>query len=61
MVFCLVSEQMQILRKSYKIRHGGFAPALSDEEVMTIEICGEFFKHSTDKDIFNYFKAHYQD
>ena len=61
MVFCLVSEQMQILRKSHKIRRGGFAPALSDEEVITIEICGEFFKHSTDKDLFNYFKAHYQD
>ena len=60
-VFCLVSEQMNILRKSYKIRHGGFTPALSDEEVITIEICGEFFKHSTDKDLFNYFKAHYQD
>lgn len=60
-VFCLVSEQMNILRKSYPIRHGGFAPALSDEEVITIEICGEFFKHSTDKDLFNYFKAHYQE
>lgn len=61
MVFCLVSEQMNILRKSYPIRHGGFAPALSDDEVMTIEICGEFFKLSTDKDLFNYFKAHYGD
>jgi hypothetical protein len=51
---------MNILRKPYSIRHGGFAPALSDEEVITMEICGEFFKHSTDKDLFNYFKAHYQ-
>lgn len=39
---------------------GGFARALTDEEVITIEICGEFFKLSTDKDLFNYFKAHYQ-
>jgi len=61
MVFCLVSEQLDILRTSSPFRHGGFAPALSDEEVITIEICGEFFKHSTDKDLFNYFKAHYQD
>ena len=61
MVFCLVSEQRDILRTSSPLRHGGFAPALSDEEVITIEICGEFFKHSTDKDLFNYFKAHYQD
>ena len=61
MAFCLVSEQLDILRTSSPLRHGGFAPALSDEEVITIEICGEFFKHSTDKDLFNYFKAHYQD
>ena len=61
MVYCLVVEQMNILRSTYRIRHGGFAPALSDEEVITIKICGEFFKHSTDKDLFNYFKAHYQD
>lgn len=61
MVFCLVSEQLDILRKSYRIRRGGFAPALSDEEVITMEICGEYFKFHTDKDLFNYFKAHYQD
>lgn len=60
-VFCLVSEQMNTLRKTHPIRRGGFAPALSDEEVITMEICGEFFKLSTDKDLFNYFKAHYQD
>ena len=60
-VYCLVVEQMSILRTSYPIRRGGFAPALSDEEVITMEICGEFLKHSTDKDLFNYFRAHYQD
>lgn len=27
---------------------------------MTIKICGEFFKRSTNKDLFNYFKAHNQ-
>jgi len=61
MVFCLVSEQLDILRKSHPFRRGGFAPALSDQEVVTIEICGEYFKLNTDKDLFNYFKAHYQD
>jgi hypothetical protein len=59
MVYCLVAEHLQVLRDSYRIRRGGFAPALSDEEVITLEICGEYFKLSTDKDIFNYFKAHY--
>jgi hypothetical protein len=60
-VFCLVSEQPDILRKSHFIRHGGAAPALSDEEVITMEICGEYFKLATGKDLFGYFKAHYQD
>ncbi len=60
-VYCLVVERMTILQKSYPIRRGGFAPALTDEEVITIEICGEFFKLSTDKDLFNYFKAHYRE
>jgi hypothetical protein len=42
------------------VRRGGFAPALSDEEVITIEICGEYFKLATDQDIYDYFRAHYR-
>ena len=60
-VFVLVSEHLQKLVTRYgRVRHGGFAPALSDAEVMTIEICGEFFKLHTDKDIYEYFRAHYR-
>jgi hypothetical protein len=59
-VYCLVCEHYAALKRRYRIRHGGFAPALTDEEVITIEICGEFFKCDTDKDIFAYFVAHYQ-
>lgn len=59
-VYCLVCEHYQALKALYRLRHGGFAPALSDEEVITMEICGEFFKCPTDKDIFAYFRAHYQ-
>jgi hypothetical protein len=33
------------------VRHGGFAPALTDEEVITMEIGGEYFKCTTDKDL----------
>jgi hypothetical protein len=47
-VYCLVCEQYQELKARYSIRRGGFAPALSDEEVITMEICGEFFKLATD-------------
>lgn len=60
-VYCLVCEHYQAIVKDRPLRHGGFAPALTDEEVITIEICGEYFKCGTDKDIFNYFQAHYQD
>lgn len=40
-------------------RHGGFPPTLTDEEVITIEICGEYFKCGTDKDLFAHFHTHY--
>ena len=60
-VFVLVSEHLPKLVTRYgRVRHGGFAPALSDAEVITIEICGEFFKLHTDKDIYDYFRAHYR-
>ena len=59
-VYCLVCEQYQIIKSQHKIRRGGFAPTLTDEEVMTIEICGEYFKLNTDQDIYDYFREHYQ-
>lgn len=59
-VYCLVRDYYEIIKDQFKIRRGGFAPALTDEEVITIEICGEYFKLNTDQDIFDYFQAHYQ-
>ena len=43
-VYCLVVERYGEIVATQRLRHGGFAPELSDEEVMTMEICGEFFK-----------------
>lgn len=59
-VFSLVSEMYAPVVAHHPVRHGGFAPALSDEEVITMEICGEYFKHQTDKDLYDYFAAHYR-
>ncbi len=59
-VFCLVSELYPQVVRERPVRRGGFAPALSDEEVITIEICGEYFKHHTDKDLYDYVAAHYR-
>ena len=60
-VYCLVCEHYRAIRSTCPLRRGGFAPALTDEDVITIEICGEYFKLPTDKDMFSYFRAHYQD
>ncbi len=58
-VYCLVVEIMQVVEKSCKFRQKGFPPKLTDAEVITIEICGEFFKLHEDTEIYNYFKRHY--
>lgn len=57
--YCLVCEQYQVIKTTSPGRRGGFAPALSDEEGITREICGEYFTLSTDKDLFAYFRTHY--
>lgn len=59
-VYCLVVECYGEIVATRRLRHGGFAPELSDEEVITLEICGEFFKLGTDKDLFGYFYSHYR-
>lgn len=58
-VFLVVCEQYAAIRTKFRLRRGGFSPALTDEEVITIEICGEYFKMNCDKDIFAYFHTHY--
>jgi hypothetical protein len=58
-VYCLVVQHYSVVVSSFKLRRGGFKPSLTDEEVITMEICGEFFKLHKDKDLFAYFHAHY--
>jgi hypothetical protein len=57
-VYCLVAEHYKMLKNLSHIRKGGFPPQLTDEEVITMEICGAFFKLHTDKDLFAYFHFH---
>ncbi len=59
-VYLLVCEHCPAIKARYPLRRGGFAPALTDEEVITMEICGEYFKLGTDEDLFDHFQAHYQ-
>jgi hypothetical protein len=57
-VYCVVCEHYQMMKSLSPLRRGGFAPALSEEEVITREIGGEYFKRHTDKDLFGYLRAH---
>jgi hypothetical protein len=58
-VYCLVVQYFQ-QRFPTPLRHAGFAPALSDEEALTIELVGDFLGMETDKHIYRYFRKHYQ-
>lgn len=59
-VFCCVEELMSEVCNRLKIRQRGFAPKLSDSEVITIEIIGEFLGLDTDKKIWEYFLQHWK-
>lgn len=59
-VYCLVVTHYQALTLAQALRHGGFMPALTDEEVITMEICGEYWKLNTDADLYDYFRVHSQ-
>jgi len=54
-VFCLVDDRL----KGKRIRQRGPAPKLSDSEVITMEIVGEFLGIDTDKGIYAHFRRHY--
>jgi hypothetical protein len=54
-VFCLIDDRL----KGRRIRQRGPAPKLSDAEVLTIEIVGEFLGIDTDKGIHLFFRRHY--
>lgn len=55
-VFCLSEDW---LRSRPPLRRRGPAPELSDAEVLTIEVVGEFLGIDTDKGIYEYFRRHY--
>ncbi len=59
-VYCLVCTHYRAIATRIPVRRGGFAPELTDEEVITIELCGEYFKLACDTDIVAYFRSHYQ-
>lgn len=59
-VYCLVCDEVDEISKEQRIRRAGFAPAFTDAEVITLEVCGECFGLNTDEAIYAYFKSHYR-
>lgn len=59
-VFCCVDDLLLEISQIYPPRSKGFAPALSDSEVITMEIVGEYCGIDTDKGIWSYFRHHWQ-
>jgi Transposase DDE domain len=57
-VFCLVDDELQGLKLG-RIRRRGPMPTLTDAEVITLEIVGEFWKLNTDRDIYRHFRAYH--
>jgi hypothetical protein len=58
-IYCWTDENIAKVLGNQKLRSRGFQPALSDTEVITMEIVGEFLSYDTDKAIWKYFKTHW--
>ena len=58
-VYCVIDDAMQILFKDQKLRERGPNPLLTDSEVITMEIAGEYLGIDQDKEIFKYFRSHF--
>ena len=59
-VYCWVDDQLQKLLKDKRLRARGFAPGLSDAEVIAMELIGEFQGYDTDQGIWKYFRTHWR-
>ena len=57
-VYCCITDRLNTLTEGTPLRKRGFSPALTDAEVITMEIIGEFLEIDTDKGIREYFRRH---
>ena len=55
--YCLIDDEL----KGQRLRQRGPQPALSDSEVLTIEVVGEFLGLDTDQGLYRHFRTHYAD
>src|SRR5512143_26218 len=58
-VFCWGEVQVAPIRQRVKLRQRGYAPRLSDTEVITMEIVGAVLGYQGDEAIWEYFRRHW--
>jgi hypothetical protein len=59
MYCCVVDEYNALIKNPQMLRRRGYAPKLTDAEVIAMELVGEFLSLDTDKGIWRYFKHHW--
>ena len=60
MVYCEVDTIIKNQFPARSLRHRGPLPRLSDSEVITMEIVGEYLSLNTEKAIYQYFFTHWR-
>jgi hypothetical protein len=58
-VFCCVDDWFKAVTTKHPVQSRGFAPGLSDSEVMTVEIVAEYQRIDADSAIRQYFRRHW--
>lgn len=58
-VYCLIDDTLDSLLHGARLRARGPAPRLTDSEVLTMEVVGEFLGFDTDVGIHTYFRRHW--
>lgn len=59
-VYCLVASELKKAVGVNRLRSRGFPPKLTDAEVITMDIVGEFLGKDTDAGIWRYFNNHWK-
>ncbi len=59
-VYCCVVDNYNELTKDKPLRKCCYQPKLSDSEVITMEIVGEFMGKDQDKSMWQYFQSHWK-
>src|SRR5215210_5434718 len=59
-VYCCIEEKLNGLQEKYRLRTRGFAPKLTDTEVITMEIVGQIAHQNCAARVYEYFKSHWQ-